>query len=848
MVNKFSPQNLINQATKAGKSIQDFAESKATNVANALKTSANINVNAIADSIDGAITDKLSAAVDPVLNIPLDYRTELQYENAELQKIAKMLGVTTQAGPPFPNELRDFASYNYVIGLGVLNTYEVNFPDETYRKRDPEIMITRSGGGLPGKATTIFEKKGRIEYYIDDFETNAIIGNNTKTKQTNAVSIDFKVTEPLSMGMFLQTLQVAAVQAEYKNYLEAPYVVTLEFKGWDNNGNYISKPNLRRIFPVKLVNIDFGVTEGGSVYNVQCIPWHEQGLSDQVQSTKTDITITGRTLSELLQSGAKSLMSTFNEYEQKKLESKQVVAVDEYVITFPTERASAKEQLLGQTTEAGKATTNPELNSGEGGKRKITDTEKLKLFQSITGNENSNVPADFDAELSKLLGIVVKRSGLGEAVRTNAENPENINEIGKSDLIESYLNGGKQPFGRPKFVEETKTTTTQGGPPNRARTSTVSTGVFKRGNITISNKGRDLTFKSGTKIQNIIEEVIILSDYGRRVSEAVPDKNGMIPWFKIETDVYDITNYEQMDLTGQFPKLYVFRVVPYKAHINRYMPPTKASPGLKPLEQQVCKQYDYIYTGKNDDVLEFNLEFDKAFFTAIMPFGGENKAGSKTEKEESSGNPEKSTKKKPTPGDTDNLSSSGNTTTKEVIKSGSSGKGGLPERTKESIARDFNDAIVNSNVDLVTANMTIWGDPYYIADSGMGNYNAAETPIINLTEDGTMDYQSSEVDILVNFRTPLDYNQDGTMEFPGDGTKPVGAFSGLYQVIFCMSTLSGGVFNQQLKLIRRRNQEGRDTNSKPTTTGNQIYTDNVEDTADAKGKTGTGASETNDAT
>lgn len=848
MTNRFTPQNLINQATKAGKSIQDFAESKSKDIGNALQTSANINVNAIADSIDGAVTDKLAAAIDPNLKIPLDYRTQLQYENAELQKFARLLGVTTKAGPPFPNELRDFASYNYVLGLGVLNTYEVNFPDETYRKKDPEIMITRSGGGLPQKATTIFETKGQIEYFIDDFETNAIIGNNTKTKQTNAVSIDFKVTEPYSMGMFLQTLQVAAVQAEYKNYLEAPYVITLEFKGWDNNGNYISKPNLRRIFPVKLVNIDFGVTEGGSVYNVRCIPWHEQGLADQVQSTKTDITITGRTLSELLQTGAKSLMSTFNEYEQKKLESKQVVAVDEYVITFPTERASAKEQLLGQSTEAGKATTNPELNSGEGGKREITDTEKLKLFQSITGNEDSNVPADFDAELSKLLGIVVKRSGIGEAVRKNAENPENINDIGKSDLIESYLNGGKQPFGRPKFVEETKTVTTEGGPPNRNRTSTVSTGVFKRGNITISNKGRDLTFKSGSKIQNIIEEVIILSDYGRRISEAEPDVNGMIPWFKIETDVYDITNYEQMDLTGQFPKLYVFRIVPYKAHINRYMPPTKASPGLKSLEAQCCKQYDYIYTGKNDDVLEFNLEFDKAFFTSIMPFGGENKAGSKSEKEESSGNPDKSPKKKPTPGDTDNLSSSGNTTTKEVTKPGSTGKGGLPERTKESIARDFNDALVNSNVDLVTANMTIWGDPYYIADSGMGNYNAAETPIINLTEDGTMDYQSSEVDILVNFRTPLDYNQDGSMEFPGNGTKPVGAFSGVYQVIFCMSTLAGGVFNQQLKLIRRRNQEGRDTNSEPTTTGNQIYTDNVDANADAKGKTGTGASETNDAT
>lgn len=840
---RLTPQNLIDRATKAGKSVQDFAETTAGNVAKAFTTSPNINVNAIADSIDGSLTEKLSAAVDPNLNIPLDYRTQLQYENAELQKFKDLIGITSTAGPPFPNELRDFASYNYVLGLGVLNTYEVNFPDKTYRLRDPEIMITRSGGGLPGKATTIFERKGRIEYYIDDFETNAIIGNNTKTKQTNAVSIDFKVTEPLSMGMFLQTLQVAAVQAEYKNYLEAPYVITLEFKGWDNNGNYISKPNLRRIFPIKLVNIDFNVTEGGSVYNVRAIPWHEQGLSDQVQSTKTDITITGRTVEELLQSGAKSLMSTFNEYEQKKLEKEQVKAVDEYIITFPTQRATAQEELLGQDTEVSKATTNPELNAGEGEKREITDAEKLKLYQSITGNEDSNVPADFDAELSKLAGIVVKRSGIGEAVRENAQNPDNINEIGKSDLIESYLDGGKQPFGRPKFVEETKSVTTEGGPPNRNRTTTVSTGVFKRGNITISNKGRDLTFKSGTKVQDIIEEIIILSDYGRKVAEAEPDANGLVNWFKIETDVYDITNYEQMDLTGQFPKLYVFRVVPYKVHINRYMPPTKASPGIKELEKQACKQYDYIYTGKNDDVLEFNLEFDKAFFTAIMPFGGENKAGTKEEKSQSPGVSPGHPAYKPASGDTNNLSNSGNSTTKEVAKAGGTGKGGLAERTKESIARDFNDAIVNSNVDLVTANMTIWGDPYYIADSGMGNYNAAETPIINMTKDGTMDYQSSEVDILLNFRTPLDYNQDGTMEFPGNGTKPVGAFSGLYQVIFCMSSLSGGVFNQQLKLIRRRNQEGRDTNSEPTTQDNKIYTEYADDAADANSNQSKGASD-----
>jgi hypothetical protein len=821
----FNPQNLINQAAKAGKSVADFTEKKADQIAAALKTSTNIDVNAIADSVDGAVTEKLSAAIDPVLKIPLDYRTELQYQNAELEKFARLLGVTNSSKLPLPNELRDYASYNYVLGLGVLNNYEINFPDKTYRIKDPEVMILRSGGGLPKKATTLYEQGGQIEYFMDNFETNAIIGNNSKTKQTNAFSLDFTVTEPYSMGLFLQTLQVAAVQAEHKNYLEAPYIITLEFKGWDNNGNYISKPNLRRFFPIKIVNIDFEVTESGSQYNVKALPWHEQGLTDQVQTSKSDITITGRTVQELLQSGAKSLMSSFNEYEQKKLKEKQVVAVDEYVILFPKERSSAKEKLLGEDTEVSKATTNPELNSGEGGERSISPEEKLQLYQSITGNNDTNVPADFDAELSKLLGIVVKRSGIGEAVRENAENPENINDIGNSELVESYLDGGKQPFGRPKFVEETTQT---GGPPNVNRS--VSTGIFKRGNITISNKGRDLTFKSGTKIQDIIEEVIILSDYGRKIVDEVPDKKGMIPWFKIEVDVYNITNYEQMDLSGEFPKLYVYRVIPYKAHVSRYSPPTKASPGIEELKKECCKEYDYIYTGKNDDVLNFNIEFDKAFFTAIMAYGGENKAGTKEEKKESPGLSPGHPAYKPNTGDTDNFSSSGNSTSKESNKNESSATAGFLERNKSSIARDFNDALVNSTVDLVTANMEIWGDPYYITDSGMGNYNAEETPYINLTEDGTMDYQTSEVDILVNFRTPVDYNQDGTMMFPTMGGKPVGAFSGVYQVIFVGSKFSEGQFTQTLKLIRRRNQSGADTKSETTTENTQAMVEKTENT------------------
>ena len=168
--------------------------------------------------------------------------------------------------------------------------------------------------------------------------------------------------------------------------------------------------------------------------------------------------------------------------------------------------------------------------------------------------------------------------------------------------------------------------------------------------------------------------------------------------------------------------------------------------------------------------------------------------------------------------------------------------------SKTAIARNFNDALVNSPVDLVSVDLTIWGDPYYITDSGMGNYSAAPTNFINITADGTMDYQSSEVDIELNFRTPIDYEVNGSyMTFPGSGTRPVGAFSGLYQVISCANSFSGGTFQQTLSLIRRRNQPGLDTNALPVTTGNQNVEEKVEDTSStttggtSEGGSGTGA-------
>ena len=104
----------------------------------------------------------------------------------------------------------------------------------------------------------------------------------------------------------------------------------------------------------------------------------------------------------------------------------------------------------------------------------------------------------------------------------------------------------------------------------------------------------------------------------------------------------------------------------------------------------------------------------------------------------------------------------------------------------------------------------------------MGNYNAGGDPkYINLSKNGSMNYQSSEVDVLLNFRTPIDYKGDGWMEFPGGGAAPVGAFTGLYQVTYVTHRFTQGQFTQLLSLIRRPLQDA-EVKVPATTTDNNL--------------------------
>ena len=145
--------------------------------------------------------------------------------------------------------------------------------------------------------------------------------------------------------------------------------------------------------------------------------------------------------------------------------------------------------------------------------------------------------------------------------------------------------------------------------------------VFKRdnGGLQIDPGLGTIKFLKGTRIQDVIEEMITISEYGRALPEATVDKHGFKDWFRIDTQVFQVSDKETEQQIGRKPRIYVYRVLPFKVHESRFIAPTQSIAGIAALKKQVCKSYNYIYSGQNEDIIDVQINLDNTFFKSISP-------------------------------------------------------------------------------------------------------------------------------------------------------------------------------------------------------------------------------------
>lgn len=686
-----------------------------------------------------------------------------------------------QASLPLPNGLRNYTHYNYIITLAVLTDEELNLPNQTIRQRPPENIVMRSTGGAgDAKALTAFEINGnKIEFFIDDVEIKSVVAPNSKSRHTSATHITCQVTEPYSMGLLPQALELACVGADQGNYLEAPMALIIEFQGYDSNGNLYDVPDSRRVISCRWVGGEFQAGQRGSVYDLTLVPYNEMAFTDVVQNIPVDISVSGRNMNEMLQTGFRSLASNVNTHLLENKENTYVHEQDEYIFIFPKDRATF-ETVLEQGVRDQGATVSPNQSNS---RNYDIDEALASIHNGITLKQDRRIVETLFEEQS---GFTLKRSNLSETIKQYNENPANVNDIGNSSInISDPLGPGSNPYIQTNFVHD------------------AEENIFTRDNITIDPQKREIKFKQGEKIQRIIEELVCISDLGDDIgSFATPDANGMVPWFRVESQVFNVKNTKQEAQSGRSPRIYVFRVVPYKVHHSVFAAPNQAYKGYDSLRSQAAKEYNYIYTGKNEDVLDFNLQFKNVFYAALAPDGNNGAANTGSQTASTPDDGLRGTARDVGAG---NKSESPATAERDPNSGAGPSAGGVAEDVSVRTARRFNDAIVNSDTDLISASMEIWGDPFWLSDSGMGNYVARETNLFNVNSDKQADYQNGQNDIIINFRTPVDIRDNGTYSFPQEFVD-VDNFSGLYMVTTLTNSFRMGKFTQELNLVRRRNQ------------------------------------------
>jgi len=311
-------------------------------------------------------------------------------------------------------------------------------------------------------------------------------------------------------------------------------------------------------------------------------------------------------------------------------------------------------------------------------------------------------------------------------------------------------------------------------------------------------------FKKGTTLEQNIHTIITDSYYASVVDDDAETfaKTGFIKWYRIEK--YAIPYGYDTYYNREVYEIH-FCVQPFYVHYSQ-LPGNTEVFSYDEARKFAVREYNYIFTGKNLDVMNFNLDFNNLFFAA-----GQYRPKNDPEASTSTIT-EKKVYKRPSAIVTAAMQNRvGNKKSAPVQEKDSTTANTSTPNNANQTARMLNDTLFNNPGEkaLLKAEIGIIGDPVYLVGSGIGNRAILRADEME-TDAGEMNSFSREVDILFNFSSAIDYpTADELKAKSGQFTMKLNqsVYSGLYKLLRVESNFSQGVFSQTLICARRPNQE-----------------------------------------
>jgi hypothetical protein len=683
-----------------------------------------------------------------------------------------------------PNILHGYASYTYGLSLHLLTAEEYNTITKKGEYVPKRVLIASAGryNNTPGPTQFIRSSKFAEDFYFDNFELETVIGLNAESRSSNAIQYQFTLIEPYGFTLIDRIIDLTTDPAEgvnCKNYLDMPYLLQIDFFGMDDTGAIIgSIPNTTKRIPIRLNKMDVKISARGAEYAIKGVPYNHSAFDLTTISTPIDIEVEARTVAEFFQS----------------IES----------AGGATDTSAQREAALSGLW--------------------ATTTGKLVGPDGQFTNQSQINPSLLSIQTKRELGLI---TSFGTALNKFQRQAFIDNKIGVND--EYYFNFIDSEIANSPFTSGPLT-----NPKDTGMVAVDKTNSIKKSDLGFNTNDYDsnkriFQVNAGTYIDQVIAWVIRNSkwmtdqvvvpdgaDPAKYLQELKDKKDIPLYWFKVIPSIELGTFDNRRNIWS--------RKITY--HIQKYeVKNIKVDVGPDARAKNPVKAYNYIYTGKNDDILDLDIQFNSLYYNALTIYRSAltNVVPPPEPTEEGkTDNPSNYT------GSSDPTNANPNAIMPlvnkiQVIDARSRTGSGSNDARQVTVADLEASLLTLSQADMLHVKLKILGDPSFIKQDDIFWTPKSNTQVSEnqtnadprLTPDGSLKTDNGEVRVALTFRTPTDIDEStGMMNFDSKTFKTkVSLFSGLYRIIKVTNEFRNGQFTQTLNLVRLVKQGKLDNNN-----------------------------------
>lgn len=668
---------------------------------------------------------------------------------------------------PTANILHNFASYTYSISLHAIPMQKYNeiITGKTHYHTSDNTVLIASGGR---NNNDFSRNKNFIEdFYFDELKMTTVVGLNSRSRNTNAIDLNFTLIEPYGFTFINRLLKVAA-EAGAKTWFDLPFMIQLEFFGNNDIGDIVHPiPGTTKRIPIKIIGCKSKVSGKGSEYQIQAVPYTHTAFTESMASTPAALKVQATTLKDFF-----SLSQSAGEAAN--------------ITKFQTAGKERQEQISKEIEAERKNNANS---------TRVAELEKQK---SSIGQDISNTGF-----------LVYSYAAALESYQLQLKESKNIMYPDRySFVFENTEEAKKMANSKIVFPKKTEIKTT---PMVSINSPGGIAAIRAQAGLPVAGPDANtevFSVNAGTSIIEVIDQAIRSSEY---IRNQFPDPSTQIPanadgqfladkfqkpihWYKI-VPVVELQKFDEN--LNRYSKKITYHIKTYTYYNSKFRDAPKAIP------TSYSKRYNYMYTGLNKDVIDFSIDFDTMFYTAITA----DKSKSQTVKIQQQ-------HQEKTDAGVDAIT---HVKVQTAVTHPVAGQASMPDPAsvdnKSILINDFAAAAMSgSRGDMINVKLKIIGDPQLIKQDDI-MYNPANS-VARVS--GTIDpvsnsvvYDAGEVFALLEFKTPTDYNETtGLMNFDN---AEVSVFSGLYKIITVENEFRQGMFTQTLDLIRLFDQPAYDT-------------------------------------